>query len=423
MTAGETRPARMRLAHIMSALALVALSTGIGIVLCEAAYRVALVYWIAPQRFVRPMPESRFVILSKPFWRFDQKYGFSYPTDETLDNSEIKDGRVVDCRHPHPSNSLGNIGREAADWSSADLRILVFGDSFTATQHEGRTWAHLLEERLAAELHKKVSVINFSRDGTGILQMFDQAAGRIEEYRPDLAIIAFITNDLQRVRIWRTVTNASGEWRYLVTTAPERDPAPDSTSSYELGLYRPDATAEWCERMKASGQTDDIIRGALKTYNKGIDPGRAPAANPWALKHSYLASRLLHEDAFFGLAPAFSFPALQLASYADDVRFMQDYRVIVDSKTPTILFHLAFYPEIKEGKEYITNTGEQCLLDSLTRTTGWPIEETTRWTTMPLDKPERMNMAPDNFHPSEFGIELYAEAVAKMLIARGYVKR
>jgi lysophospholipase L1-like esterase len=421
--ADEPRAARMRPVHIVTAFILVTLSTGIGVVLCEAAYRLALVKWIAPQRFVRPIPDNRLVILGKPFWRFDQRYGFSYPKDETLDNSEIRDGRVVDCRHPHPGNSLGNIGREAGDWSSADLRVLVFGDSFTATQHDGRTWAHLLEERLAAELHKKVSVVNFARDGTGILQMFDQAAGRIEQYKADLVIIAFITNDLQRVRVWRTVTNASGEWRYLATTVPERDVAPDPAISYDTGLYRPDATKEWCERMKASGETDDIIRGALRTYNKGIDAGREPAASPWTLKHSYLASRLLFGDPFMGLTPPFSFPALQLASYADDDRFMQDYRAIVASKTPTVLFHLAFFPEIKEGREYITTPPEQRLLESLTRTTGWPVEETTHWISMPLDRPERMNMAPDNFHPSEFGIALYADAVAKMLIDRSYVKR
>ena len=65
-----------------------------------------------------------------------------------------------------------------------------------------------------------MGVINFGRDSYGMLQMFHLANAMTKEFKPDLIIIAFITNDLTRARFWRTVNYIKGEKRLLTTTQP-----------------------------------------------------------------------------------------------------------------------------------------------------------------------------------------------------------
>jgi len=74
----------------------------------------------------------------------------------------------------------------------------VFGDSWAAFQQENRNWPLFLQDVLEARLGKKVHVVNFGRDGYGILQMFDLAATKIVEWKPDLVLFTFITDDLSR---------------------------------------------------------------------------------------------------------------------------------------------------------------------------------------------------------------------------------
>jgi hypothetical protein len=51
--------------------------------------------------------------------------------------------------------------------------------------------------------------------------------------------------------------------------------------------------------------------------------------------------------------------------------------------------------------------------------TGRTVLCTTDYVQMPMPPPERMNAAPDNFHPSLWGMEFYAKAVAEALVRNG----
>ena len=95
-----------------------------------------------------------------------------------------------------------NIGPIEGTYEDAEFRVLVLGDSwsaFTNRTSPGLIFLKDLEELLGVN----VEVVNFSRDGYGILQMFDLAADVIDVWEPDLTVFAFITNDLARVRTWR----------------------------------------------------------------------------------------------------------------------------------------------------------------------------------------------------------------------------
>ncbi|MFZ5867686.1 MAG: hypothetical protein ACOYXY_17510 [Thermodesulfobacteriota bacterium] len=88
---------------------------------------------------------------------------------------------------------------------------------------------------------------------------------------------------------------------------------------------------------------------------------------------------------------------------------------------PYILVHLPFYPEVVADKEYIMDKKEEGLLESLERLTGHKVYGLLDFVKRPVEKPERMNVNPDNYHPSRWGMQFYATAVADLLISKGYV--
>jgi len=81
-----------------------------------------------------------------------------------------------------------------------------------------------------------------------------------------------------------------------------------------------------------------------------------------------------------------------------------------------ILFHRAFYSEIKANRDYITNRREAALLDNLEQETGKLVLRTTDFVKMPVQDPQRLNVNPDDHHPSLRGMRFCAEAVAEALL-------
>jgi lysophospholipase L1-like esterase len=384
----------------------------------EVVYR-AYLYHKAQERFVRKLP-GPLTVYGEPFWIYDEQFGYRYPNGEPVPTATIHEGRVVRCSELRIANRQGNIGEIIGDYDSADVRILVFGDSFTATSHDGTTWPNLLQRKLTDQLGCTVHVVNFARDGTGILQMFDIAAVKIQEWKPDLAIFAFITNDLQRIRFWRTVTKVDGLWRYLVSPFPT--PNPDPLRSYDTALYHPEATREWCLQAHETGRHDRVIQEIQEAYQEGVSVGGTRTASILALNHSYLHAAIRHRDPFYGLPGFFAFPVITHKSYSEDDRFMRSLKSIEQSGVPYILMHLAFFPELKEGKEYILTTAEESLLQSLRTVTGKEVFETTKYLNLPLSDPERFVQSPDNYHPSLAGLNLYAEAIGELLAREKLVR-
>jgi hypothetical protein len=399
---------------------LVLFSLVAGLIIAEVAYRVYLYTVEAPGRFVRPMP-GPISVYGEPFWVYDEGFGYVYPKGETIHNSIIDGGKVVECTVWKDFNKYGNIGPINGEYDSADLKILVFGDSFSVTMQGEHTWVSLLQQKLTDRLGRKVHVVNFGRDGYGILQMFDLAATKIVEWKPDLAIIAFITNDLQRIRFWRSVTRVDGLWRYLVS--PQPTPNPDPLISYDTGLYHPEATPDWCLRMKESGERDRVTEEILTAYQRGVLPGERRVPDILTLRHTFLGARLWYGDPFKKAIPqGFAVPLVESKSYAEDQRFLRSLKAIEEPGIPYVLFHLAFYPEIKAAREFIMNYTEAALANSLRQLTSRDIHETTKYIRMPVENPDRMIKSETDYHPSRWGNELYADAVAEMLIRNGYVK-
>jgi len=108
----------------------------------------------------------------------------------------------------------------------------------------------------------------------------------------------------------------------------------------------PSATYEWCKRMAATGATDAVLQRLIRKHDALVKHN-----NPRGL-----------------------------------IRALERIKT---TGVPWFPFHLAFYPELKAGKEYILDAYQRAL---------------------PVPDPERMNMGPENFHPSLLGDGVLCES-------------
>ncbi len=391
-----------------------------GALASEIAYRTYL-YFAWASAFRPVSDKGYFSAYSVSHWEFDRQFGYVYPPGRVIDYTGVQDGYVQGCDRINMINKYGNIGPIKGNYSHADVRILVFGDSWTAFHQQGKTWPNVLQEALERRLGRSVHVVNFGRDGYGILQMFDLAAARIPEWKPDLVIFAFITDDLTRARFWRTVVGEGDDVRVLTTVDPVRHPDPERSA--DTFLILPSATHEWCRSMAGSKRTDGVLKKLRDKHQELLASWRdTTRANVFTLRHSYLYNRVTRGDAFWFL-PSPVNPRVRFSDFSADQRFVASVERVDATRTPWVVFHLAYYPEIKAGREAILNGQEAALWDSLERIGGKRILRTTDYVPMPVAGPERMNSSPDNFHPSVWGMEFYADAVATGLSQHGLIGR
>lgn len=419
----QSRP--RRLVTVIGTVILVGVGCILGAAFAEAGYRAFLAY-AYPERFERT--ESDFATYNVSHWEFDEQFGYVYPPGRTIDHMGMLDGYVNACSRFSVINRYGNIGPVAGDWENAQLKIAVFGDSWTAFHHDGKTWPHFLQDLLEQRLGKKVAVMNFGRDGYGVLQIFDLAAGKIAEWKPDVAIMTFITDDLTRARFWRTVVGEGDDQRVVTTTDPVKRPREDRSA--DTYLLMASATYEWCEKMRQAKQPDDVLRRLIEKHRRILSRSsdKYPIARVRDFDHSYLVDRLLRGNPFWTVDRRMQVavdprnPRMDLHRYSDDPRFVENLAKIKASGAQWMLFHLAFYPEIKANREYTTSRQDDALLESLEQVTGKKVLRTTDFVSMPVERPERMNATPDDSHPSLWGMEFYANAVAKALMQERLVE-
>jgi hypothetical protein len=397
---------------------LIAIGTGVGFAASEAAYR-AYLYFEYPERFASPVAETGyFSLYDQSLWEYDARFGFVYPPGRKIAYTGISDGAVRDCAVMDVINRHGNVGPIIGDYASADLKVAVFGDSWAAFHLDNKTWPVFLQAELERRLGRSAHVLNFGRDGYGILQMFDLAAVKVPEWKPDIALITFITDDLDRERFWRSARRVDGEARALTHLLNSPEPPIEATA--DTFLLHERATYDWCVGMRGRPDRDRVLEEIFRRRERIA--GRRPPADALSLRNSYLLDRVLHGHPFRAVERGSGNPRMSLADYAADEGFARALRTLRESGVPVILVHLAYYPEIKEGVEYIATFVQRRQLESLARALGHEPLRTIDHTRMPVERPERMNASEDNYHPSLWGMAFYGEVVAEMLIRNGHVR-
>ena len=383
----------------------------------EIAYRLYLMRRISVDKASEISEEAlNYSAVDDVLTEFNFEFGYSYVANKSNNKVLVHNGYPVMCTQA-TINELGNTNRIKGNYEDATVKILVFGDSFTAnTDLHGITWPDLFQDELEAKLHEDVNVINFGRGAYGILQMFDLARTKVEELKPDLVIFAFITSDLVRARFWRTVNFVNGEKRDFVMPEPSEEA--DLKTSIDSTLVNPMITREWCEDMLVALDKDDPL---LKALNEEFIQRRREHYDPVefnSLSTSFIFNRIVYKDPFHGFLP-FLIPRFWENSYAADSRFIENVNYLNQSKIPYYIIHLPTYEDLKAG-EYELSEQEQSLLESFQEVTGKQIidfmEYAPEHDSNKLEDLEKLFMSPYDLHPSLQGIRFYAEVVSEMLI-------
>lgn len=396
---------------------LVVFGIAFAFVLAEAGYRVILRVQHA-ERFVTP-EISALGVYDKSYWEYDEDFGYRYPPKRVIHLTNVADGLVNGCGTLDVINERGNIGPIVGDYDTAEQKVLLFGDSWAAFQVEGLTVADFLQETLERETGKSTHVVNFGRDGYSILQMFDMAAAKIPEWKPDVAIIAFITDDLLRARFWRTVTSYGGTPRVMQVYEP--DPNPPLEAAHDVFVIHPEATQEWCQAISGTGKRDRILDEMLGNYRDVLLSSGVELANIWRPDHSYLWSRATTGNAFGSLGASTRTPTLEIDSYAEDAQFMRRVAELKALGVPIMLFHFAIPHEVTTGQEFIVSYRQDRLLESIEAATGFRIHGTLDHYDGGLKDPLKMMNTPSDAHPSHFAMDLYAESLTQSLLRNGYL--
>ena len=407
----------------LTSFALIALSSAISLFLLEVAFRGYL-YLDDPDQFRSKVEIGDIGVYQQSLWEFDKDHGYRYPPNRIVELTSIKNGKVASCNILEQINENGNVGPSGFRHDVPDHTIAVFGDSWTAFFQNGKTWPVFLQDALERRTGKKINVINYGRDGYSILQMFDLAVDKLDSPKPDLVLFAFITDDIDRARFWRTQVRIKGQDRVLTTTVPSA--TPPLSKSTDTVLVHAAATREWC--LRTMGKRDAVVEDIENKHRAILEHAHSNENNVpdiLTIRNTFIFNRIVHSDATYFAKRVYrpsSNPRLAERSYEKFPRFVSNLAQVERSGIEWRLLHLAFYPEVKAQTEYLLTPQRSELLKSLTDLAGHEPLRTLDYIDLPVENPERMNVTETNFHPSLWGMELYGKAVAEMIIRNGLLE-
>jgi hypothetical protein len=378
------------------------------LLLGEVGYR-AYLYNRMPDRFwqhaVWQRPEIEFV--SPAHSTFNAQYGFDYPPEQTVLFGAVQAGRIVDCTARRTS-ALGTWNAVEGSWDDAAIKVLAVGDSFTAISHDGVSWTNVLQRLLAEHTGKTVHIRNFGRDGQGILQMLDIAAGELPKLRPNLLVIAYISNDLIRDRVWRRLEHFGGKSRLFTTASDGREFDPQQSVDTTVLIPEPLGVG-WCRTPDLHGP---IIREIEERHLLAILHANV-RADLFTMRRAFAADKLVYGDPFrYRTGRLMRHP---FSSFLDDRRTAANIEMLKASGVPIALFHMATRSELRRGIEFELSDTERRLLSSLELALGTPSIQ-TRERAPQWDDIETLGITPKDDHPSRAGMDFYGQALMNGLV-------
>lgn len=371
------------------------------LVVAEGAYRL----------YLRSRSILSYTVASKSICEFDSAFGYRYVPNSVATTLSIRSGSPT----IYGRVSVGpysNFGDGVRSWEEKDLKILAFGDSFTANPYSYFSWTDYLAENLKAD-NQDIKVMNFGRDGYGVLQMVHFANAMVKEFRPDIVIVAFIMDDLSRARFWRTMKRIDGEDRLLTTILPTSDP--EMSMAEDVTLIVPQLTLEWCNSA-ASGQSKsdpflDVLHGQFRRLaDENFSEGLA------SLSTVFLYNRIVHHDPFYSIRKPAHFAKMGLWGFEQDPAFVSDMTSLMNQQTPVYWVMLPTMDEMQAGK-YIRDPQQEKLFESLVKFMKGSnkLIDLLSIAKRPTEATERLFLLPHDLHPSETGSRFYAKAIAMAL--------
>jgi hypothetical protein len=412
--------------QILRTVVIVTLWFLVSAVTMECLYRLFL-YKKFPDRFVNPQLHNPIVVYDQPMWQYDSQFGYAYPSEFRMAATIIEDGRVTYCGEEGNANKQGNIGPSVPDFSTADYRIVVFGDSFSASAIDDKPWPSILQSKLDSGRGKTVRVLNLARDGYGILQMFDLAAAKIPQLRPTLVIFALNYGALRQDRKWRVLVGSGDDARLVVTK--QNSTNPDILQSSDMLLLMPSATRQWCKstlgKSPAEQAQDSILKRILQKYRYIRSQNPLRLAKIYDFNSSYIYDRIVHKDQFYtqwrnweNLRPGTN-PVVNYNDFRQDQSFVKAVTAVNATRIPYVIVHLPQGVHVKAKREFDASfeasSENTSLMRSLEKVTGHPVIEMLPYLSISHEDGMLMCVKPDNCHPSTFGMITYADAIKKII--------
>jgi hypothetical protein len=429
------------LRKLLGAVAGMLLIVALTAFLVECMYRYYLSTIVADEvaKTFKPVERPSFGAYGIAPWIFDKEQGFVFD-QRPWRTAVIKDGAFDNCAAGGQGNRFGNVGRAPDHYADADLRLLIVGSSYSMVGDEkGRFVDEVLMERLSKRLGRHVSVLNFSRDATGVLTYIDTARYEIDKLKPDAVIALINVTALIYQRHWRVVLpEEDGFRRMYFSLDPIPQPTDPARAVPQPIVINDNITEEWCRKMteaRSRGDEDavhnDPLLKALITRHQKL---QRDAVVPqilidfWRRDVSFALNLLLTGDPFdgmtmFGDQPIYT--PLTLDRYTDDSDFNAAVKHLKTSGVPFIPVHIPTLPQMRKypdgGYEFAAHgvppRRGASLVASLEQALGEPFVHLYRYypSELKTDPLKLVNSAADS-HPNQVGVDAMAEALEQLLL-------
>ena len=344
---------------------------------------------------------------------YSQEFGIEYVPGSQARILNITDGKVTWC----PEGPLSITNKDGLngtstydDYSQAQYKIAVFGDSFTHWNQQGETWPDLLQRELSTATELNVVSLNYGRGGYGILQMLDLAGREVPKVRPDLTILAFIGGDLTRDRWWVIDSVVNGIRRDFIS--PDKKEEFNVSSSSDRWIVEPNASPSWCERAIKSSLPDSILSSITDKYAKIRGGSERVVYTPTSLTVIYLFNRLYYGYPFpDAMRPRI--PRHTYDDFSDDSQAMDNAKKIIESSGEILLVHLPTRKEIIAG-HYLSREN-----NILAKSLESMFHRNIVYLGDSIQEPEllgKIDLLPHDGHPNFDGILLYARKVSEHIL-------
>jgi len=355
-------------------------------------------------------PGNSFTFYSYPQvpWAYDEVMGTR--SNPIWGGGSVKDGLFQGYGLSEPMNKYGNYGQPVGRYLEADLKIALFGSSFT--NHET---SNLFQEKLSKVLGKKVHVVNFSVGSNGWLSMLDIAREMAPMYQPDIILFANNVPAYFYSRLWRfLIPVGEHTWGFVQSMEPKQyfDPL---VADINPGILITDrVTKEWAERMnraKAAGDEKTIREDPVTKQ----------------LVSDFHAMRKYRDDVIATYGSP-NVPNLHKDySYLKDERFLQNMEYIKETGIPYFFIHLPTRPEYdcKDPNDFDFRLALNENADKgrrwakeLDQITGQPMIHLMKYYDPELLKSPAKLVGADGGHPGQLGIPAMADALVQVLMVR-----
>ncbi len=365
---------------------LATVSTMFAVIISDFAYR----FYLANE--LRSLFSSvSYRAVSAPIYRSHSEYGIDHIPGAQSIMIQVENGRIRRRWH-QIVNKDGNIGDAslAENWDKASFRIMAFGDSFTSyPSSPASSWTNYVVSALQPKFGNSVSIKNYGNAGFGLMDMIRKAATKLCQEKPSIAIIAFISNDLSRGR------KKYNKEAFQVNSKIIYDPAVADIDSPGFNIE--------IINKKYLAMSKKLLFEQLKTL--------------YRLDRIFLYNRIGHGNAFYGLEVPGLMENLfiKIKDFRKDPLIREDVKKINQTGVPVILAHLPSYAEIRI-RRYRLSDQEEALLASLKRLNlEWRYAALIDHIELPDDLDSAF-LLPEDLHPSLKGAQMYAKAIADIII-------